>query len=86
MSNENNQLCISPPPKSKMGLPLITNIKVARVYLSRIIRLFENDVIDDKKAKALTYMVNTYIVANRENEIEEKLDKLEKILNEVRCY
>lgn len=48
--------------------------------MARIIRLLENDTIDDSKAKALTYMVSTYINANREIEIEEKLDRLEKLL------
>lgn len=68
----------------------LKNIKDARLLLSRLISGFQTGLISSADAKALTYMLVSYLSITRDNGIEDRLEKLEAHVQEqhaeeIRC-
>lgn len=77
-SNKNNvdkslKMVDSPPP---------SDLASAKRYMSKLIKAYNTNEIDEKQAKCQTYMVATFTGICRDTELIERLESLESKLGE----
>jgi hypothetical protein len=58
----------------------VHNVRDAKRLLSRLITQLQNDEVEDKKAKSICYLLQTYVNITKEYEIEERLRKIEEAI------
>lgn len=64
----------------------VTSLKQAKRLLSRLIYDLQTGVIENQTAKDLTYLLISYANIFKQYEIEQRIDEIEKKLNEKSIY
>lgn len=55
----------------------VRTIQDAKAILSKLISAFMKGEIDNKDAKDLCYLLNTYVAIHRDTDLEERIEQLE---------
>lgn len=59
----------------------INSVTDAKELMARMINLLQSGELDQTKAKTIAYMLQVYISINKEVDLHNRIDKLEKELN-----